>query len=825
MPSQHKTSSIRRSLKLIFLCSLVFILWLSHVPLSPWLWGFGEVVSAETRDVSKLVQQIEQREQALAYYRQIKNWLQVGQILIQQAQAYMNLGKPKRAIALLDSALQIARTHNNSVLEALALSSRGEAYQQKGDYKHAITDLQASLKKSDKTNNFISRASIFKNLGNAYISLAKISYNRAKSAVELGDDVADILIKQSLDYNLLALGYLDKSLVLARQQNDKLGQIRLLVNSITPAHHTKQSDLAKTNLQEALRLLKQLPDSPDKVYLAIELAKIVQLPSDNFTFSLVKCQQPIVETGYTPSLQLLQQAVSIAQRLPDARALSFALSYLAHLYECQHDYEQALKLTREAQFIAEKNVNARDNLYLYNWQVARIFKAQNQQKMAALAYKRAINTLKNIRKRKLIIHFNLPKMSYEKILREFIELQLNIMNTKDQSKKNTHDITEIIKEIEALKLAEVQNYFWQDSVLNLVNQKRTYSVDKDTTTAVFYSIVLEDRLAIIISLPDSKKYLRWVFVDRKSLRQEINEFRRGLEKRSNIIYNPQQAQKLYDWIIRPFAQDLDSLHIKTLVFINDGILGSVPMAALHDGKEFLVQRYAISNACSLRSIATTSATTLINTKKVNRKNLRVLAMGLTKDAIVDGRMYKGLTNVRQEINQVTGQIPLSKQLLDENFTYTSLQTELRQTAYPIIHIATHGEFNTVSEDTFLITGNNGKLTMTDLYTLIRNTLRGSEAVELLALTACDTAIGDDRIPLGLAGSAVNAGVKSAFASLWSINDAATVTFVTKFYTEWYENGVSKAEALQKVQKELITNGKKYAHPYYWAPFILVGSWF
>ncbi|NMG19690.1 hypothetical protein DP116_09540 [Brasilonema bromeliae SPC951] len=248
------------------------------------------------------------------------------------------------------------------------------------------------------------------------------------------------------------------------------------------------------------------------------------------------------------------------------------------------------------------------------------------------------------------------------------------------------------------------------------------------------------------------------------------------------------------------------------------------MAALHDGEKFLVQRYAISFAGSLRSIATTSATTLINAKKVNRKNLRMLAMGLTKDAIVDGRMYEALTNVRQEINQVAAQIPGSKQLLDENFTYTSLQTELRLSVYPIIHIATHGEFSTVSEDTFLITGNNGKLTITDLYTLIRNTLHGSEAVELLALTACDTAIGDDRIPLALAGSAVNAGVKSALASLWSINDAATVTLVTKFYAEWYENGVSKAEALRRAQRALIASSKKYSHPYYWAPFILIGNW-
>jgi tetratricopeptide (TPR) repeat protein len=162
MPSKHQISSVRRSLKLILLCSLSSILWLNHTPLSPWRLGVGDVVTAETRDASQLVQQIQESKQAIAYYRQTKNWLQVGQMLTQQAQAYKNLGQPIAAIALLDSALQIARAYNNSVLEASVLGSRGEAYQQKGDYKQAITDLQDSLKIANKIKNSVSRASALK---------------------------------------------------------------------------------------------------------------------------------------------------------------------------------------------------------------------------------------------------------------------------------------------------------------------------------------------------------------------------------------------------------------------------------------------------------------------------------------------------------------------------------------------------------------------------------------------------------------------------------------------------------------------------------------
>ncbi|BAZ21463.1 TPR repeat protein [Kalymmatonema gypsitolerans NIES-4073] len=814
MPSKHQKSSVRRSLKLILLYSLSSILWLNHTPLSPWRWGVGEVVTAETRDASQLVQQIEESEQAIAYYRQTKNWLQVGQMLTQQAQAYKNLGQPIAAIALLNSVLQIARAHNNSVLEALALSSRGEAYQQKGDYKQAITDLQDSLKIANTIKNSVYRASALKNLGNTYISLAQVNYFRANSAVELGDDDdADILREQGFNYDYQALKYFQKSLIITRQHKNKLEEIRLLINSILPAKRTKQSNLVKAKLQEALVLLEQLPDSQDKVYAVIELAKFVQALDNDVTLSLFKCPEPILETEYITSQQLLQQAVSIAQRLPNNRALSFALGHLAHLSECRHNYEQALKLTREAESVAEK-VNAKDSLYLWKWQVARILKAQNKPLKAITAYKAAITTLKLLRSRSVIFDSNVqePEHDYfEIIYRELIELKLSLVEAA--SKKNDNSkLSDILTNVEALKLVELQNYFGK-SFLTPAHKKRV-EADTDKTTAVFYSIILENRIAIIVSLPNSEKHLKWIYIDRKSLRQQINEFRRGLERRSSIIYNAQEAQSLYDSIVRPFAKDLDSLHVKTLVFINDGILRTVPMAALHDGEEFLVQRYAI---------ATTPSLTLINTKKVNHENLRVLAVGLTKDAVVDGRTYEALTNVRQEINQVVAQIPDSKQLLDENFTYAHLQAELSQIAYSIIHIATHGTFGTVPEDSFLVTGNNAKLTMTDLDNMIGTVARSSKLVDLLVLTACESAIGDNRVGLGLAGVVVNASVKSVLASLWSINDAATVTLVKKFYAEWYQNRVSKAEALRRAQQTLISS-RKYAHPYYWAPFILVGNW-
>ncbi len=364
-------------------------------------------------------------------------------------------------------------------------------------------------------------------------------------------------------------------------------------------------------------------------------------------------------------------------------------------------------------------------------------------------------------------------------------------------------------------MAELQNYFGNDCVITAINQESVDLVGTDTATAVFSSIILKNRVAILVSLPNGEKRSTWIDIDSERLRQEINEFRRGLERYRDLTYDPTQAQKLYDWIIRPFAADLDLAQIKTLVFIQDGILRSVPMAALHDGAKFLVQKYAI---------ATTPSITLTNPKPLDRQTLRALALGLTKDAIVDGRTFPALTNVGSEISQVETQIPGSKQLLDDNFTRDRLQQELDKTVYPIIHIATHGEFGTVPEDTFLVTGKNGKLTINDLDTAIRSVNSDSVSVELLVLTACETAVGDDRAALGLAGVAVQAGVRSALASLWFIQDASTATLITKFYTNLNDSSVSKADALGAAQRTLIEAGGEYAHPAYWAPFILIGNW-
>jgi CHAT domain-containing protein len=386
--------------------------------------------------------------------------------------------------------------------------------------------------------------------------------------------------------------------------------------------------------------------------------------------------------------------------------------------------------------------------------------------------------------------------------------------------------------IDSLKLAELQNYFGNDCVFAVFDKERVDDLEREDT-AVFSSIILEDRTAIVISLPNPEykfnpkakrrlKKFQWIN-DSQKLREEIKKFRVDIQK----FYDPTDpfltpAQNLYNWIIRPFTSDLDAAQIKTLVFIQDGLLRSVPMAALYDGQEFIVQKYAIATTPGLR---------LTSPKPLDFQGLRTLALGLTEAAIVDGEKFKPLANVTEEVEQVTKLFPGSKKLLNEQFTPQSLEQELKQAVYPIIHMATHGQFGTIPEDSFLVTGNNQKITITQLESDIRRFSGGSEPVELLALTACQTGIGDDRATLGMAGITVQAGVRSALASLWYVDDAFTQELVAKFYDNLRsrsaapsgQSQMSKAEALKEAQKALINQNKKI-HPAQWAPFILIGNW-
>ncbi|MGL5074646.1 MAG: CHAT domain-containing protein, partial [Waterburya sp.] len=445
-------------------------------------------------------------------------------------------------------------------------------------------------------------------------------------------------------------------------------------------------------------------------------------------------------------------------------------------------------------------------------QTGRIFKQQQNKSAAIRAYQQAITTLNSIRQDILTsnrdVQFDFRDI-VEPVYRELIALELDKIPTASLVAATDNNFNSVLSVFDSLQLAELQNYFGNDCAIKEISNKEDIQAN---SVAIFRSIVLPQRTAIIATFPDGDREIVWIDQDRETLRQAVINLNENLVRWYDNDYDKTVATTLYDQMIRPFVATLKQKQVNTLVFIQDGILRNVPMSALHDGKQYLIEQYAV---------ATTPSLTITEPKPIDKANLKVLALGLSAGSSVNGNTYPPLPKVEEEIQTINKEFQGSKPLLNQKFTSDRLKQELATNNYPIVHIASHGQFGIEPQDTFLVTGNNQTLTITELDRIIRQTSKRQEALELLSLTACETALGDERASLGLAGVAVQAGANSAIASLWSIDDNVTPQLVKQFYTGLENPNLNTAQALQKAQLKLV---EQNIHPAYWASFILIGNW-
>jgi CHAT domain-containing protein len=291
------------------------------------------------------------------------------------------------------------------------------------------------------------------------------------------------------------------------------------------------------------------------------------------------------------------------------------------------------------------------------------------------------------------------------------------------------------------------------------------------------------------------------------------------------------AQQLYKWLIAPIESDLQGQQINNLSFIMDSGLRSLPIAALHNGKEFLVERYSVGLMPSL---------SLTDTRYVDVRNLKVLAMGASQF-----NNLQPLPAVPLELSEIVGSLWSGKSFFNESFTLENLKSARSKENFGIIHLATHGEFLPGKASNSYIQLWNSRLGLDQLEKL---GWKNNPRVELLVLSGCRTALGDEQAELGFAGLAVLAGVKSAMGSLWYVSDEGTLGLMTTFYRQLKQVPV-KAEALRQAQLamlkgevrieggKLLTNtgnvslppdlaqlgDKTLRHPYYWSAFTMIGN--
>ena len=360
--------------------------------------------------------------------------------------------------------------------------------------------------------------------------------------------------------------------------------------------------------------------------------------------------------------------------------------------------------------------------------------------------------------------------------------------------------------MEMLKASELEDFF-RDECVVLKKDARVVSDTAPPHTAIVHPIVLPDKLALLLTLPDGLSLIT-VPVDKTTLEQTVTQFRKKLQNRLNNRFI-EEAEKLYDWIIRPIEAELAAREIHTLSFAPGGVLRLVPMATLYDGQSFLVEKYAISIIPFMK---------LIDFGSVPRKAHHILLSGVS-EARQD---FSALPSIPVELGDIKEIMNGETVLMNDAFAFDGLKNAISEKNYSIFHIATHGVFGGTPEDSYLL-AYDGHLNMNDLEELVGVAKAYENSIDLLTLSACQTALGNERAALGLAGVAVKAGVKSALATLWYVDDEATSLAIREFYRQLKTPDTTKAKALQNVQKKLIAN-PRYWHPLYWAPFVLIGNW-
>jgi CHAT domain-containing protein/tetratricopeptide (TPR) repeat protein len=799
-------------------------------------------------------------EAAATSYQASDNATQFGRMLTEQAQIYISLGQHQRALSLLcgaeptfetadetanetaentvsvlcqGGAYAVAQETQDAAGQAAALGSLAEAHRLRGKYDEAQYLLEAGRAIAKVHNLGQYEAPMLNSLGSIYARRAQIALRRAESAelVGISENVAD-LRRDASEYTAAALGYLSEAASAAAQHSDLAAELRVQISrlniaqqiAVQPSVQQPEQGSSLTPIRQRLgQLIDELPSSRETAYAAIGLAQSYQSTHRDFSCGEAYQENPLQKSW-------LIEGQRLAKEIGDARAESFALGELGHLEECRNNLQEAADLSDQAQLAASDALESADSLYLWEWQRGRLYQRQGDSVRAQKAYKQAITTLETVRTDILTADKELQfdfRDTVEPIYRQYIELQLASVSAAPRQIRTlpTAQAQETLKSINALRLAELQNFFGNDCVLTPSTEAQTRLLEADPHTAVISSIVLSNKVVLIARFANGTSETLEI-KEADSLKETANKFRRGLKRYRNSSYDQAPANALYQQLISPFETALADAQIETLVFVQDGFLRNIPMAALYDGEQYLIERYAV---------ATTPALNLTATQALKKPVPRALAVGLSQETVTEsGRNFLALDSVTAELASVSEQLPGSKILLDQEFTPEKLTAAWKETPYSILHLATHGQFSTIPEETFIITGSDSagiseKLSFDELESLIRqssstsDTSENAELIDLITLTACETATGDDRATLGLAGVAIRSGARSAIASLWKLDDAAAATLVRRFYGNLQQNQISKAKALQSAQVAAIEDNIT-PNPGSWAPLILVGNW-
>jgi CHAT domain-containing protein len=620
--------------------------------------------------------------------------------------------------------------------------------------------------------------------------------------------------------------------------------------------------LGQARLMPAEQRLKELNSIYDNI-------AAIPTPEDRaaLLINLAGQARELREAGLPLAYNSLEQVREDAGHQP--RLLAEALGGLARLYEDQERSEDALSLYSQA-IQATEGVEAHDLLLELEWRQGRLYHRRQQRTEALMAYQRAVDHIEAIRQ-DIPVEYHHGRSSFRETLAPiYLGLADLLLSEASQAseERKTQLLRRVRKTVELIKQSELEDFL--GGRCNVQSARTSLLDNVAANTAVIYPIILPDRLELLVSIgSEIRQYIQPVDAD--TLQVRSRRLADSLRKATDDV--TVHAEKLYEWLIAPIESELSRNNVQTLVIVPDGVLRLIPMAALYDGKQYLIERYAIASSSGLTlfnpsPLAKRGPKTLLaamsepgpvidhlppvimegvvrsdergyhnereprtralpigqaNNEAQIRKVRSAYIEKLEKDPqfMLNVKKQLSLPGVAKEVEVMSKWLPHTL-LMNSDFTVKGFKQQVVQEPYSVVHIASHGLFGGTAETSFIMAYDN-IINIDELDRLLKSDKFKQQPMELLTLSACQTAEGDDRAPLGLSGIALKANVRSALGSLWPVDDAAAAKLMPEFYKAMLQPETSKAQALQHAQLALMKD-KQYEHPYFWASFILVGNW-
>jgi CHAT domain-containing protein/Flp pilus assembly protein TadD len=813
-------------------------------------------------------------QQALALAEQLEDTEAVIQVTNYLGEAHHRVGQYPQAIALHERALALAESSRNAALIGASANALGRVYTSFGKLDQAMTQHQRALEIFQQLGDGVGEATTQRDLAAAYEENDQPdqALSTYQSALVISQRVND-LEGQAAALHGLGDIYLDQ---------DRLGDA---VSSYQQAVSIRRDLNDQAGLQATLTRLGgayHLQRQYDQAFAVYEEARDLALASNDIASEATLLQNLGISYARrgnnTAALDTLQEAAVLFDELGYRGLQGETLSMMGTILKVEGQTELAIALYKQAIAVLEA---VRQDLRVLPLELRSTFPqtfADTYRTLADLLLQQdrvaeAHQILDLLKVQEVDDYLDdLPPEAaaplgeaplqpaetqllelYDQTVAEGRELaQLRRIPRSQRTDAQQARINALVTSQQA-KTANFNDFIDSPAVKNLVAQLSETSRQQNLNllhlnslqdnlqtldqAVLIYPLLLEDRLELVLVTPYAPPIHRTVAVSRAELETTLNDVRQALINKNRDARAA--TQRLYEYLIRPLEADLAQAEAKTLVYSPDSLLRYVPLGALYDGNQWLIERFQITNI--------TAASLTDFDAPPSNNNPSILAAAFSEGSYrvsVGTRQVTlaGLPFAKVEIETVADRFPDHTQLLNAAFSRSATVPQMED--YSIVHLATHAEFvSGQPEDSFILFGDGDRVTLREVSSWsLRN-------VDLVVLSACQTGLGGElgtgEEVLGFGYQIQRAGAKSAIASLWSVDDGGTQALMTAFYT-YLGQGHSKAEALRQAQIDLISDNREvleatsrgfasefgaapqqlpssYSHPYYWSPFILIGN--